>query len=568
MKKNYLAIVLFLLFIALSSGCGGDSTAVPVISTPTISPTTVPSTPTPDIISTLTETNVKTSAISAKNGGTITEGNMTVEIPPGALEEDGTVEIAKVKINNITSSDVNEEEIYKISSGNKDDTDELQEPATVRIKAAEGQRPLTWNGGEWLPVDYSYDSATREIILELTCIDEDINEWTEEGEEEGTVDEPVIVGIGKSTDYQTSYKSRRFEVFFCNESDLDYAESIAMTLEKAYDYYVRDLKYNSPVRTNLVSGKSEHIYVYIYPSKSAPDFRKSSRGIAGAKGYMAFNKNLVDMNTDMGKSTCYHELLHLIQFSYTGREFCPNWFDESMAVCMQYYAMNKTRNINMYDLAGGRWRYDILKGPFDSNENQSYYYRYTAWSYIINKNGPEVLHRIMKKFKASDDLVRFNKIIGEETTSDFVTTFNNIAEDYYTGGTFFNRKYFNNLEERSSEQPYNYIISRDAVEPEDETISFSIKPFSVDYKCYSSKKFKGTVELGFSEVSSNCRVYIFPSFCTNGVCSPVNPEAVTGVNAVKTINNFGTNITDVFILVENTSPDSDAAATLKVKIKE
>ncbi|MEQ8170195.1 MAG: hypothetical protein ABRQ38_15025, partial [Candidatus Eremiobacterota bacterium] len=133
---------------------------------------------------------------------------------------------------------------------------------------------------------------------------------------------------------------------------------------------------------------------------------------------------------------------------------------------------------------------------------------------------------------------------------------------------FFNRKYFNNLEERSSEQPYNYIISRDAVEPEDETISFSIKPFSVDYKCYSSKKFKGTVELGFSEVSSNCRVYIFPSFCTNGVCSPVNPEAVTGVNAVKTINNFGTNITDVFILVENTSPDSDAAATLKVKIKE
>ncbi len=565
-KKYFLITLIFTLF--LSAGCGDGSSPVSPVSTPTQVPTCAPVTPTPRVISSLTETEVKVATILAKDGGSLTEGNMTVEIPPNALANDGKIEISKVKINNMTSSDVNEGDIYKISSGSEDEVDELQEPATVRIKADSQQIPLTWNGGEWLPVGYSYDSTTQEIILELTCIDEDINEWTEEGEEEGTVDEPVIIGIGKGTDYQTSYKSKRFEVFFCNESDLDYAESIAGTLEKAYDYYVTDLKYNSPVRTNLVSGTSDRIYVYIYPSKSAPDFRKSSRGIAGAKGYMAFNKNLVDMNTDMGKSTCYHELLHLIQFSYTAREFCPNWFDESMAVCMQYYAMNKTGNINMYDLAGGRWRYDIFKSSFDSNEKQSYYYRYTAWSYIINKKGPEVLHKIMKKFKATDDLVRFNKIIGEETDSDFVTTFNNIAEDYYTGGKFFNKQYFNNLGDRSSEQPYNYIISRDAVDPEDETLSFSVQPFSVDYKCYRTKNFKGSVELGFSEVSSNCRVYIFPSFFSNGVYSPVNPQTVNGSNAIKTINNFGTDTTDIFILVENTSPDSVATVSLKVKVKE
>ncbi len=95
-----------------------------------------------------------------------------------------------------------------------------------------------------------------------------------------------------------------------------------------------------------------------------------------------------------------------------------------------------------------------------------------------------------------------------------------------------------------------------------------MQPFSVDYKCYRSKNFKGSIELDFSEVSSNCKVYIFPSFCSNGVYSAVNPQTVNGSNAIKTVNNFGTDSTDIFILVENTSPDSIATATLKVKIKE
>ncbi|MEQ8186843.1 MAG: hypothetical protein ABRQ39_02630 [Candidatus Eremiobacterota bacterium] len=65
--------------------------------------------------------------------------------------------------------------------------------------------------------------------------------------------------------------------------------------------------------------------------------------------------------------------------------------------------------------------------------------------------------------------------------------------------------------------------------------------------------------------SSNCRSYIFPSFCSNGVYNPVNPQTVNGSNAIKTVNKFGTDITDIFILVENTSPDSIATVSLKVK---
>ncbi|MEQ8225910.1 MAG: hypothetical protein ABRQ37_26595, partial [Candidatus Eremiobacterota bacterium] len=359
MKKNYLPVVLLLLLIVLSSGCGGDSSAIPIVSTPAITPTAIPVTPTSHVVSSLTETEVKLATISAKDGGTLTEGDMTVEIPSNALAHDGKIEIAKVKINNMTSSDVNDGNIYKISSGSDDEVDELQEPAIIRIKAGSQQKPLTWNGGEWLPVDYSYDSGTQEIVIELNCLDEDINEWTEEAEEEGSIEEPIIVGIGTSTDYQYSIISskNRFKIFYCNEQDKSYAQAIGNAIEEAYDYF-SGLGYRAPVKSALTSGTSDYIYTYIYPSASSPDYEKTSWGVAGTKGYLAFNKNSLNINENLGKSTCYHEMLHLIQFAYGNRNVYPDWFDESMAVAMQYYGMNKTQE--MYDLAGCRWDYDIL----------------------------------------------------------------------------------------------------------------------------------------------------------------------------------------------------------------
>ncbi|MEQ8171666.1 MAG: hypothetical protein ABRQ38_22440 [Candidatus Eremiobacterota bacterium] len=561
-KKYFLLTVFFTLF--LSAGCGDGSSPVLPVYTPTPVPTFATVTPTPRIISFLTETDVKMATISAKDGGTLTEGNMTVDIPPNALANDGKIEIAKVKINNMTSSDVNDGDIYKISSGNEDEVDELQEPAIVRIKADSQQRPLTWNGGEWLPLDYSYDSNTKEIVIELNCLDEDINEWTEEAEEEGSIEEPIIVGIGTSTDYQYSIISskNRFKIFYCNEQDKSYAQAIGNAIEEAYDYF-SGLGYRAPVKSALTSGTSDYIYTYIYPSASSPDYEKTSWGVAGTKGYLAFNKNSLNINENLGKSTCYHEMLHLIQFAYGNRNVYPDWFDESMAVAMQYYGMNKTQE--MYDLAGCRWDYDILYSPF--NSTSGYYNRYILWSYIIKKQNPAILHNIMVNFQPKDSINRFNTVIQEATGKDFVTTFNEVAEDYYIGGKFFNNTCFNNLKKRSASQPYDYIIARDCIQdPNNSTETISVKPLSIGYRCYESKNFKGSITLDFSEVSTNCRVVIYPIKDNgNGNYNAGNQEVVYGNSSTKTINNFGTDITDIFVLMENTSITSTAGATLKIQ---
>ncbi|MEQ8186845.1 MAG: hypothetical protein ABRQ39_02640 [Candidatus Eremiobacterota bacterium] len=561
-KKYFLIAVIFTLF--LSAGCGDGSSPVLTVSTPTQVPTCAPVTQTPHVVSSLTETDVKVATISAKDGGTLTEGNMTVEIPPNALANDGKIEIAKVKINNMTSSDVNEGDIYKISSGGEDEVDELQQPATVRIKADSQQIPLTWNGGEWLPLDYSYDTGTQEIIIELNCLDEDINEWTEEGEEEGSIEEPVIVGIGKSTDYQYSIISNknRFKIFYCNAQDKAYAEAIGNAVEEACDYY-DGLGYRAPVKSVLEYGTSDYIYVYIYPSPSSPNYEKDSWGIAGTRGYMAFNKSSMNINEPLGKRTCYHEVWHLIQFAYGNRNAYPDWFDESMAVAMQYYGMNKTQE--MYDLAGCRWDYDILYSPF--NSTSGYYERYIVWSYIIKKQKPRILHNIMVKFQPKENINKFNTVMLEETGKDFVTTFNEVAEDYYIGGTFFNNAFFNNLKKRSASQPYDYIIARDCIQdPNNSTETISVKPLSIGYRCYESKNFKGSITLDFSEVSTNCRVVIYPIKDNgNGNYNVGNQEVIYGNSSTKTISNFGTDITDIFVLIENTSINSNAGATLKLQ---
>ena len=55
--------------------------------------------------------------------------------------------------------------------------------------------PMIWSGEEWFPVDYNYDSNTGEIIMGLNCLDEDINEWTDEGGEMGTIEAPLVAPL-------------------------------------------------------------------------------------------------------------------------------------------------------------------------------------------------------------------------------------------------------------------------------------------------------------------------------------------------------------------------------------
>lgn len=96
-----------------------------------------------------------------------------------------------------------------------------------------------------------------------------------------------------------------------------------------YDYYV-SLGYNKPITSDFQLANDPNNYlvaVYIYPYSSGENPDPRSYGIAGTGGTLEINKNLVDANT--GKSVFYHELFHLVQFSYDKNSTFYNWFGEA-----------------------------------------------------------------------------------------------------------------------------------------------------------------------------------------------------------------------------------------------
>ena len=555
MLKKY-SVILISIIIILSSGCGGDS--ISVISTPT--PTVLPViTSTPGVVSSLTELGKNTVTIHAGEGGKITEGNMTVEIPGGSLQNDSSVEIARVNINEVTASSGDDiSEMYKISTGNTDEGAELETPATVKIHVTDEKIPFIWNGTKWLPADYVYDSNTQEIILYLDYLDEDDDDWNESGGELGTMSGPLVIGAGKSSNTMLSLMSsgKHFKMFYNNSSEKTYTEAIAKNLEEAYDYY-GTLGYNKPITSDLQSAKGEkYVAVYIYPyADYNPDPR--SYGIAGTGGTLEINKNLVDPVT--GKSVCYHELFHLIQFSYTNRDAVfYNWFGEATAVCMEYKAIN--RPAEMFDCNTGEyWNTGIWNETFDCDDE--YYTKFPFWSYMIKKygTGTNILHNIMKSSFSKHNGEEFNNIFKTQFGKDMVTCLNENIEDYYIFGTVYNKNYFYNFKERNVNQPNISLLEKKAKDPDDSSSSFSISRLSTAYVCYTSKNFHGTFKLELSDKSSNCTVKLFYLKNNNGTYSVTQEE----INDIKTIDKLGTDFTYLFMLVENTSINSNAMVNVK-----
>ena len=525
-------------------------------------------TATPEVISSLTELEVKEAILTDENGGSLTEDDLTVEVSGEALDKDCELEIAKININGMISSS-GTTEIYKISSGNKDDDTELKEDATVRIKADSQGIPMMWNGFEWLPVEYSYDSANQEIILHIDSLEEDDNEWINYGDDEASIEGPIALSIGTRTDYPKSLTSGKFKVFYSTDDDEDYARSVAKILKEAYDYYTI-LGYKSPVTSIMASKEtSDYIYTYVFSAKAHPEYEHDSRGLAWTVGYIAFNSDLVKLDEPLGKSTCYHELLHLIQYSYSGRKTYPRWFSESMTTCMQYYAVN--RPTEKYDLPDGRWKTDLLSNEVFNvlcNKSVDDYNKYFIWSYMVKKSDIKLFHNIMTDFKPGDNAQKLNSAFKNKFTRDLPTLYNELVEDYYVDGKFFNSTYFNKLDTRNENQPYGYIIRTASKVPENSENSYSVAPLGAKYVCYGGGTFKGSINLTFSDISSNCRIVMVPMKYDSETYVTGQKVVINGVNSVQNVNNFGTDVTNLLILIENTSISSDGDVTIKTKVTE
>jgi hypothetical protein len=502
----------------------------------------------------------------------LTEGDLEVEIPAGALEQDSSLEIARVTINGQNASNRDGEiTAYEISTGGKDDEIELKEPARVIFHNADSnQRPVLYSGASWLPIDdYEYDSNSKELSFEINFIEDDTNEYIQSGGEEGDVESPVVIAtLNKDIDYDSNLISGkgRFKVFYNKSDDKAYAESIANTIEDAYDYY-KDLGYKAPVKTLVNNRKSTSNYIYAYIYKNTGSKYDTCVGVAWTYGYMGFNREMLDMNKPRYKSTCYHELLHLIQSNYAGnRRLYKTWFGESMCTAMQYYAIN--RPVEKYDVASeARWNSNILWDEIfnqTASKDVQEYNKYIIWSYLLKQSDAKLFHNIMSELARADieNPELLNSAFQKKFTKSLPTLMNEIIEDYYIKGAFFNKNYFYKLGNRDPNQPYGEIVEGDSVTPAAWSNDYSIKPLSMRYFCYSSKNFQGKFEVDFSKVSSNCKIKIYPMKNNNGTYEVSTVQEVTG-NATKTYT-LDDETTNVFILIENISMTLNATVSVQV----
>jgi len=569
--KKYLLVFIFTLFVALFffPGCGSDGSGVPVISTPTIvqptaqptvQPTAAPST---HVVSSLTEIEAKRVTVSAKDGGSFSEGNLTLIVPGDALENDSSVEIARVNMKQVTASSRSDiSDIYKISTGINEEGADLQKPAIVRIHGGNDEAPYIWSGTSWLPVDYTYDANTQEIVLNLSYLEQDGEEWEESGGELGTINGPAVIGKGKSKDMPSLISSKKhFKVFYNNDQEKSYAESIAGTLEDAYDYYT-SLGYNKPITSDFQLENDPNNYlvaVYIYPYSSGENPDSRSYGIAGTGGTLEINKKLVDANR--GKSVFYHELFHLVQFSYDKNASFYNWFTEATAMSMEYKAIN--RPVEIYDCNSGEyWDTSVWNETFDSDD--AYYTKFPFWSYIIRTYGKNtnVLHNIMKSPFKKRNGEEFNEVFKTLLNKDMVTCLNENTEDYYINGNFFNKTYFYSFKDREPNQPFISLMEKKSKEPDNSATNVSITRLSTKYICYSSTNYHDTFKLELSDKSSNCKVKLFYVKNNSGNYSVTQEE----INDTKTIDHFGNDFKYLFVLVENTSINTNATVAIKTSI--
>ncbi|MEQ8221326.1 MAG: formylglycine-generating enzyme family protein [Candidatus Eremiobacterota bacterium] len=545
----------------------------------------------PKVISTLTEISSTVGKISANQGGTVSHEGLTVQLPANSLISDSEVKVALVTIDNNKSQG----KCYKISTNSPDEVLELKEPATVKISGtATGKSAMVfWDGTEWLPVDSSYDSNKKEVTLKLNCIYKDISQWFHSGGELGIIDGAIVLAWFDWVDEQAILnlmsKNSHFEIKYWGYENRFYAEKIANFLEDGYDFYISDpgepFRFVEPVKfiINEPNNVSDHVVVYIktFSSSLLNDLGITGSGLATPLGYIRIPK---DLEANDMQVVCCHELFHLIQFNYSNRmkdfndhnkinQNWPDiWFFENTADTMGLYAFNNINRESFYDYEGGyrHWAPDDGSNFFtyslESDRDLHEYENRLFWNYMIKIYGFEIFKTFISD--NSPNYVRNLQGINDKCLSEskikkpLDKVYFEAFEDYYIYGKFFNSDNFVNLKDRPPGQPY---FKDKAINPFNNSyfwpysITVNLEHLSGNYFVFNSGSNKGNLYLTVKYKSPSVKTRIFYFMDQSTV---LKPGEFTASDINHTITNFGSYITDVCVLLENTSLTDDTQVNL------
>lgn len=562
-KHHSLLLVLSLLLFGILSGCSagesGQSTGKQV--------------------SDLTELSYTSKLIQASAGGEITHKNMTITIPPGSLAEDAEIKIALVSITrdgSVQSGGL----CYKISGKSAtEDVLELDGSATVTVNtsAISGIPSLyLWEGDDWINPEASYDGVHQTLTFQIAFIYRDGDEWTlEDGELEGPAVIQVVAANPANNmvhaQVQTVVASRshifsankRFRLEFV-ESDRDFAVKVAADLEAGYDYYVNQLHLMEPAKFMIVGndGTSVHSYIFVRITQKSSGDDEAGTAYVDAKGILDIPTTLPDRNA--ARVASLHELFHLVEYAYSQRAHWEDWYSESETESISTRAANViSGNADFFDANTTDSFFPKQKGFIHAldkfNDTEVYHYQNGIfWSYVMETHGMDKFTSFLKNVP-KHDLPWLDGACKEILHYPLAVIYANAYEDYYAYGKFFNNIHFYGMASRVEGQPYfnerQNAFSEQNPYAGGKTIELERlsgrNVFISSATTAGAAPVAGSLNIKVSVKSSgSIKVKLFYFKYADGIYTFKGMEEMIGN---KTMDDFGSKITDVLVVMENLS---------------
>lgn len=606
MKRIAGTFIAFLALLISMSGCGGQGSSGSVIpvstdatgSTTTSNPTAGSSAlPEGDdtVESSVVETSSVSSLIRKDTGGSVAVGRLKVTIPPSSLAADTTIKAAAVTVTDDGTVESGSQ-CYQISTDSAEEGAELSIPAavTITVDQADGASPELeiWDGFEWVSGNAAYDSATRQMTFSLNYIGPDLDQFSYCNSSDLKVHGPVIVEVRSSKSLAKSGNEKlqimsggnHFIILFPSEDFRTFAEYIGVYLEEGYSFYSAQ-GFNKPVSFIDSPKEQPYILVDIFPSAN-------NTSTAYMNGLIRIPTVRITDTEMATRSLCYHELFHLVTLSYSGalRQWPPNWMDESRTEAIAHYGANYVVNGNKesyYDVQGsinvpGPRGFNY---PLDSNSAPDCYNSFVFWDFIMKKHGGV---QKFKEFVGYDrkvkyDLAWLNGMCTSLLKKPLQTVCAEAFEDYYAGGSVFNRNNFCNIAffptreanmpyllprsifwAFSSTSEYNFYSTAQAVQVSHCSGSYVI----VSNNANSPSETKtGTLCLSVAnDYPDDIKIKAYRFLANENGC------ALEGSGDVKTGNSefasFGITWNIMYLLIENNSLTSDRTVKVRAYGKE
>ncbi|MRR18246.1 MAG: hypothetical protein EG826_17535 [Deltaproteobacteria bacterium] len=572
-------------------------------------------------ISNMAELSASVKNINAGAGGTITYDEFTAIFPAGVLPADAQLKISKALVSNSKQDPalIDMTDIYVLSAVSPPQPLELSDSAIIEFKVdplgfdPDSIRLVVWTGYAWSETPAVYDpvrrvvSSTLEMILPFGTRIYSANPAKQAAnpkpgvkKDRMTISEFVamkVVGVSTSSSAgaanvtanvanasgtaKAKYViSTHFTVQYYADSDLAQAEAVSGYMENAYQRIIVDMGFKKP-GPSCRSG-----YKKTWPVEFEEQDDAYARADDGNNIYVQPGETPGD---DLAH-TCYHEFTHLVQYK-TLRDAGNNhddglsWFDETMADGIGYYILRGLGTIYaLSDTYMGDFDMRLDSDEYSIPDNDDYeYVHFPFISYLLAQYGHASFKNFFEAFYANNpgkEKINMTNIDAAATAtigkalSGPEGLFWDFYYDYFIAGIIFNKDKFLNLASRTSGAPLD-IPDAEAAENQGVTIipvnsatsaSRSFTMLRVSGKV-AILRFAGTagntftldVNVASQPGQANGRIRLVAFKRSGSVLQLVGtPEDVTsGTQRQIAYNDFGGSITDIYVVMANTSALQD-----------